>query len=313
MVDNNSEDNTVAWLQEHESHVVLIKNTENRGFTGAQNQAMRLAMEHGAEFVMLLNHDTMVAPGCVRELLRVAQLHASAAAVQPLIMLYESNPERVNSWGNAQHYLGFGYAGGYQRLVSDAPKEIMPISYASGAAVLYRISALQKIGLFPEHFFMYQEDLDISWRMRLAGYEILLAPAARVYHKYDWQGAAKKYALVERNRLATVYANYHWATVIALLPGFLLAEIGLLSASFFTGWWRKKIEAYRLLANPFYRQAMRDARSHAQSLRCVSDRTTTAPLTAIIDFQETSSTVVRYILNPAFWLYWKFVRMFMFW
>lgn len=314
VVDNASTDSTTDWIQENAKEVILIRNTNNTGFTGGQNIAMRRATELGAEYVILLNQDMVVAPGFVKELVVAADGHPNAAALQPLVLLHTKKQEElVNSWGNAQHYLGFGYAGGYKRLVSEAPKKVTPITYASGAAVLYRVSVLKGIGLFPEHFFMYQEDLDMSWRMRLAGHEILLVPTARVFHKYDWQGAAKKYALVERNRLATVFANYHWATLAMLMPALALWEIAIFASSFFTGWWRDKVQGYRLLFDPTYRQATKRSRRIAQSLRTVSDRQIMARITSIIDFQETSSLGVRVVVNPCLWLYWQVVRMLMFW
>ncbi len=313
VVDNASSDGTADWIAEHAPGVELIRNSENLGFTGGQNLAMRRAIDQGADFVFLLNQDTVVAPGFLNELLEVAAAYPKAAAIQPLLLLYGSNPEQVNSWGNAQHYLGFGYAKGYKHLVADAPQEVVQIPYASGAAVLYRVDVLKKTGLFPEHFFMYQEDLDLVWRMRLLGYEILLAPKSRVYHKYDWQGAAKKYGFVERNRLATVFTNYHWATLMLLIPGLVLAEVGLLVSSLFTGWFEKKIDAYRLFFSAPYQRALWAARRHAQSLRLTSDRSVTAPFTSLIAFQEAKSPITRFILNPCFWLYFRLVRIVMFW
>lgn len=313
VVDNASTDGTPDWILKHVAETELIRNIENRGFTGAQNQAMSRAIEHGAEFVFLLNQDTVLAPHALEELLAVARSRPRAGAVQSLLFLYGSNPEQVNSWGNAQHYLGFGYAKGYKQLIVDAPKEVIEIPYASGAAVLYRVSTLFETGLFPEHFFMYQEDLDLVWRMRLLDYEILLAPKSRVYHKYKWQGAAAKYALVERNRLATMYANYHWATLLLLLPALVLWEIALFTASFFTGWWRKKLQGYALMLGSDYRKATHASRARAQTLRKVSDREVTSFFTSIIDFQENSNAFVWFVVNPCLLLYWKLVRLVMFW
>lgn len=311
VVDNASTDGTASWIANNAPGVLLIANATNAGFTGGQNMAMREAMKRGAEYVILLNQDMVVERGLVKTLVAAADTHPHASALQPLILLH--GEDRVNSWGNEQHFLGFGYAGGYKEPVARAPKTLQPITYASGAAVLYRVSALNHVGLFPDHFFMYQEDLDMSWRMRLAGYDILLVPDARVYHKYDWQGAAKKYSMVERNRLATVYANYHWATLILLFPGLVLAELGLLVISFFTGWHQKKREGYCLLMDSSYRRAVQKARAQAQALRIVSDRTITDSFTPIIDFQETKSSFTRFMLNPCFWVYWKLVRMAIFW
>ncbi len=312
VVDNASTDGTVDWIREHASYVELICSSRNTGFTGGNTIAMARALEKGASFVVLLNQDMIIEPGFVDELVGVAKENSNAGAVGALMLLAQDRTY-VNSWGNEIHYLGFGYAGGYRKSRTEVNPEVHPITNASGGAVLYRMDVLRTIGFFPEHFFMYQEDVDMGWRMRLAGYETLLAPEAVVYHQYDWKGSAAKYAMVERNRLATVLTNYHWASLLVLTPALLASEIGLFVFSLFTGWWRGKLNAWKLLFDPAYVRATWLARKRAQHLRIRPDREVTRVFTSVIAFQEVDSPVVQYVLNPLFTLYWKFVRMLMFW
>lgn len=312
VVDNNSSDETVAWVKEHAPYVELIECKENTGFTGGNNIAMRKAIDAGAEYVVLLNQDMEIEPGFVDELVRVAESHQEAGAVQALVILSEHRGQ-INSWGNSIHFLGFGYAGGYRELVEHVGENVREISYASGSAVLYRVSLLKQIGLFADHFFMYQEDLDMGWRIRLAGFVSLLVPKAKVYHKYHWQGAAKKFAMVERNRFATIVMNYHWGTLLILLPAIIVAEAGLLFISFFTGWWRGKLKAYSLFFDTKYLIATFALRKKTQTLRKQTDRAVTNIFTPMIEFQEINNPIVRYILNPMFRLYWVSARFVMWW
>ena len=96
----------------------------------------------------------------------------------------------IHSRGNELHYLGVGFVGGDGEPDRALGEE--PIAYASGAAVLYRAHGLRDVGLFDPALFMYHEDSDLGWRLRLAGWQSVLAPAAVIYHDYDFTGAARK-------------------------------------------------------------------------------------------------------------------------
>ena len=203
----------------------LMANQQNLGFAGGNNQAIRQAMAEGDEFVYLLNPDTEVVPGFLAEALAATGGDPTVALVQSLLLRHQE-PDRVNTFGNALHFLGFGYAAGDgQRLDDPAVIErlasVRDIAYASGAGVLARVSALSDIGLFNEELFAYHEDLELSWRARLAGYRVLLAPASRVLHKYEFGKSTRKFFFMERNRFLVLAWYYRPGTLLLVAPALL--------------------------------------------------------------------------------------------
>ena len=91
--------------------------------------------------------------------------------------------------------------------------------------------------------FLYCEDTDLSWRLRLAGHRVLTAPGAQVVHEYEFGRNPEKFFQLERNRLLMVAANYEVATLLALLPGLLATELVLVAVALRGGWARSKLEA----------------------------------------------------------------------
>ena len=182
-VDNASTDDSVAYVKNGFPQVEIIVNQENLGFAAGNNVAMRKALEQDFDYLCLINQDTISEADFLSKLVEVVESGQEVAAVQPRLMLHPETT-KVNSLGNAIHYLGFGYSqGAYKPFLGDL--EPFEAAYASGAAVLLKTGILRQIGLFDPDFFMYHEDLDLGWRLRLAGYKTLVVPAAVVYHKYD--------------------------------------------------------------------------------------------------------------------------------
>ncbi|MGZ6125547.1 MAG: glycosyltransferase family 2 protein, partial [Myxococcales bacterium] len=200
VVDNASSDGTAQRLRRDFPEVLLLERPRNEGFAAANNVGIRFAAGRGARFVYLLNPDTIVEEGFLREALAVAAADQGLGGVQSLLLLADDR-ERVNTWGNAVHFLGFGYCGGLGAAASEAPRAPVEIAFASGAAVLFRLDALLAAGLFDDDLFLYQEDMDLSWRLRLSGWRLALAPRSVVFHKYAFTRNKSKFFFLERNRL----------------------------------------------------------------------------------------------------------------
>ncbi|MEK7516254.1 MAG: glycosyltransferase family 2 protein [Patescibacteria group bacterium] len=321
VVDNASTDGTADWLHEHAASATLIRNHENLGFAGGNNVGIRHAFARGAEFVYLLNQDTIVEPDFLNEAVAVAQTDQKIGAAQSFLLLHPDR-DRVNSMGNAIHFLGFGYTRGYRMLVSAAEEEIerwrkrdplLRIAYCSGAGVLLRASALKEIGLFDEELFLYHEDLDLGWRLCLAGYGNVLAPRSVVYHQYEFSRSISKWYWMERNRFLVLAKNYHLATLILILPALIIMEFGLLAFSFRSGWWREKLKGYAYLARPHNWRALLRKRRDVQQRRRVSEREIVRFFTGIVASQEVMNPILRYFANPIFQAYWSIVRRVIFW
>jgi GT2 family glycosyltransferase len=178
VVDNGSTDGSVEWLKAEWKTVVAVSLPENRGFAGAVNAGMAAA---GDDDVVLVNNDTEALPGWIDALIdarsRYSQFHIFSSRV-----LHAQPPHLVDTAGDGFTIAGFGYKKGW--LKADDPDFDQPaeVFSASGCAMLIRREVLQHIGMFDEDFFAFGEDLDFSFRARLAGFRVLYVPNAKILH-----------------------------------------------------------------------------------------------------------------------------------
>ena len=100
-----------------------------------------------------------------------------------------------------------------------------------------------EVGAFPEEFFLYHEDVDLSLRVRLAGGELGVASDARVDHDYEFEKGPEKWRYLERNRWATLIRTYPAALLFVLMPGLLATELALIPISIAGGWFGQKLRA----------------------------------------------------------------------
>lgn len=315
VVDNASTDGTADMVRKRQMSNVkcqALVNEVNLGFAEGNNIGMRAALDAGADFVVLLNHDTVVDPDWLINLESVMQSNAQIGAVQARLMLWPEK-EKINSTGNQIHYLGFGYSGGYREHFEMSKYRNVEIAYCSGAAVMYRASALRAVGLLDESFFMYHEDLDLGWRLWMAGWKSVLAPDAVVFHKYEFSRSIKKFYFMERNRFLVLLELYRIPTLLLIAPALIVMEVGLLVKALLSGWGAEKLRAYGFFLHPSTWRMIWAKRREKQSLRRVSDRAITRHFVGTIEFQEFSSPIVRYIVNPVFHFYWQIVRRIIWW
>jgi GT2 family glycosyltransferase len=183
VVDNHSDDDSVETIRNHYPWVRLIANQENVGFAKANNQAIR---QSPAEYVLLLNPDTVVAKDTLREVLRFMDEHPKAGGAG-VMMCYEDGTRAPESrralptpWVAALKMLGFTKRYYMSHLPWDQPCRIEVIS---GAFCLLRHEALKTVGLLDEDFFMYGEDIDLSYRLLQGGWENWYLPYSIVHYK----------------------------------------------------------------------------------------------------------------------------------
>ncbi len=314
VVDNNSNDGTPTLVKRLAPEATLIENTENRGFAGACNQGMRYALDKGFPYVMLANQDLSFSDGWLLPLLETLANDARVAAVQPLILMYPQT-DTINSCGNELHFLGFGYTSGYLQKRGTWDCAYRELAYCSGAAVVYRASALQCVGLFDETYFMYHEDSDLCWRLRLAGSTAVVDPCSVVYHQYEFSRSITKFYYIERNRYLNLFKNYRLRTLILLMPIFFFWEAGLLTysiLSFFSGkktlGLKEKFAAYAYFFLPSTWRHIAAERRKIKTLRTVSDREIAKLFTSVIEFQDVASPLLDRVANPITKAYWKCIR-----
>jgi len=284
----------------------------NLGFTGGNNLVMRQSIAAGTDYCYLLNGDAAFEAGALSEAVRVAESCLDIGAVQSLLVL-QQDPDRINSWGNALHYLGFGYACGYRRKRSEAPRDVTEIAYPSGAGVLLRVATLAKVGLFDELFLAYHEDLDLGWRIRLVGQRCVLAPRSVVRHSYEFSRSIEKWFWMERNRWLVILRNYKVATLIWLAPQLIASELALLVLALAKGWWRDKLKVWAYLFKPTTWKYVSRTRRLINTMRKRSDHEILALTSPTIAYQDVESWPVKILLNPVGQALHWLTKMVVFW
>lgn len=305
VVENGPERLAARWFGERAPAALVLVPGTNTGYAGGNALGMRRALDDGADYVVVVTQDTHLEPEALGELVAVAEAHPGAGAVQPKLLRREPDGRVViHSRGNALHYLGVGFVGGDGE--PDRPLVVQPIAYASGAAVLYRAQALRAVGTFDAALFMYHEDSDLGWRLRLAGWECLLAPDAVVHHDYDFARPAwkRKWYYVERNRWINVLTHYHAATLVLLAPALLAFEpVGLLYAAR-SGWLGERLAVYGFFLRPSSWRDLAAKRRAVQALRRRPERDLVPWLSSRFAFGPVSTAAVRWVLDPVFAAYW---------
>jgi GT2 family glycosyltransferase len=311
LVDNESTEESFNYLKTAAPGIEILRNSDNAGFAKGNNVAMRAALEQGFAYIILFNMDTEVGIKAVSELVKMAESDKQIGAVQARLMLHPEK-EKINSLGNATHFLGFGYTIDYKQQFSGRKLQAVDIFYPSGAAVLYKAEALKEVGLFDEEFWMYNEDQELGWRLWLAGWRSVLAPEAVVYHKYEFSRSIKRLYWMDRNRILSILKCYRLPTLILILPAFLLMEFGLLVFSLKSGWFLKKLEVYGYFFSASNWLKLYKSRQAVQKLRKIKDRQIAQMISGKIMFQEFDGVPLK-IANFFFNLYWQIIKIVIVW
>lgn len=292
--------------------IVIHEPQGNTGFAGGNNLVIRQAMGQGHEYVYLHNHDAQFEAGALREAVAIAESDAHIGSVQSLMVLAKQ-PEEINSTGNAVHYIGFGYCLGYHEKRPDAPREVQDIAYGSGAATLFSVKVLKEVGLLDETLWLYHEDLDLGWRILLAGYRNVLAPKSVMRHQYEFSRSIAKWYWMERNRDAVLLKNYRLGTILLLLPQIIVADIGLFFFAVKGGWWREKWRASAWFLHASTWRYLWKGRKEIAAIRRIGDRQILERFTPYIAYQEFESPIVKRLLNPLWALSFSVLKFFVRW
>ena len=183
VVDNDSSDGTVATLQPKHPQVHFVANKENVGFARANNQAIR---QTDAEYVLLLNPDTVVYEPTIKGCLQFMDEHSQAGGAGVRMLTREGTPAPESRravptpWVSMLKMLGFTKRYYMSHLPWDQPAQIEVIS---GAYCLLRHKALDQVGLLDEDFFMYGEDIDLSYRLLKGGWQNWYLPYDIIHYK----------------------------------------------------------------------------------------------------------------------------------
>ena len=270
VVDNASQDGSDAlargWAR-REPRVRVLPSAVNRGYAGGVNLALATAERR---YLAVLNPDVAPEPGWLAELVRFLDQHPEVAAANPLLLLGEPE-DRINAAGQDIHVTGLGFnrlLGRRRKRAGTAPS---PVAGLQGGAFVVRRALLEATNGWDESGFLYHEDVELSWLLRLMGHQIYCVPGAVARHDYHLTMDPTKFFLLERNRLALLRTHLGAAARRGLAPARLCTEGLTLAYCLLRGpsFLRAKSSAYRWLRGNRARLAAR--RGEVEALRRTSD------------------------------------------
>lgn len=228
LIDNNSTDNSLDLVKNKYPHVTIIEHSENLGFGRAYDLAFRSS---NSVFFALLNNDTRVDPNWLNPLVK-AMVDDENLAAASAMLLFMGHPDVINHAGGGMNFIGLGFD---MEIFEPVGKKTSPpkdVFFPSGAACLMRRDAYEKCGGFDPEFFMYHEDVDLGWRFRLYGYNVVCIPESKVYHAFGGSslkisGMSFRNNLGYRHALRSLIKNYQPANLAGTLPQ--LIALGLRS------------------------------------------------------------------------------------
>ncbi len=177
VVDNGSTDDSVLRIRERYPPLRIIETGANLGYAGGNNVGIRAAHEAGADYVLMLNNDAVLTPGCIGTLVAAAEADTAAGALSPKIMRFDGGI----AYEGASFDRRLAYVSRHRGPTStDAPVDV---GFAPGTSLLIRMTAIQQTGLLDESFFLYWEDVEYSHRLTQHGWRLLYVPTALVHHE----------------------------------------------------------------------------------------------------------------------------------
>ena len=209
VVDNASTQDEPSVISERYPQIKVIRSPRNLGFAGGNNLGIK---EAKGKYVLLINNDTYFKDFKIEPLIKRLESSEKIGIVCPkLRFAWGNNPIQFAGYTPLSPITVRNQAIGFCDEDHDQYNTARPTPYAHGAAMLIKREAINKVGLMPECFFLYYEELDWSMIFTRAGYEIWYDPACTVYHKESQttgQNSPLRTYYITRNRLLLVKRNY---------------------------------------------------------------------------------------------------------
>jgi GT2 family glycosyltransferase len=243
VADNGSSDNSLEVLKSEFPTVKIITSPTNEGFAGGYNWALKRIE---ADYYVLLNSDVEVTPNWIAPMVEVLEANPQNAACQPKLLSYQEQDsfEYAGAAGGWIDTLGYPFSRGRVFDVCEKDQQqyedTAPIFWASGAAMMIRAKVFHALHGFDDSFFAHQEEIDLCWRMHLAGYKAFCCPQAVVYHvgAGTLPRGGRKVFLNFRNNLVMMcknlpYSELAWKMPVRFALDAISAWKGLLSGDTF--------------------------------------------------------------------------------
>ena len=269
VVDNHSVDDTwevATTLTSELPRITTLRTAENGGYAAAANIARS---KTGTEFLAVTNADCVSTGDWVSPIVDHFDGHSRVAAASPTLGL--AGGAALNAEGLDIHKAGFGFNRHLGMPLDSASTAPTTVPGIQGTAFVVRLDALDEIGGWYSGGFLYHEDVELSWALRLAGYEISHVPTPPLMHDYELTMSPEKFFLLERNRLEMLSTHLNVASKIVLSPVILATEIAVWLYATRKGsrLVSAKLRSYRSLAER--RPIRNERRIQVDSFRRISD------------------------------------------
>jgi len=291
LVDNGSTDGSVQYIERRFPEVKVIALPKNTGFASGNNVGIQAS---DTEYVALLNNDTKADPGWLEALTKALEEHPQVGFCASKILLHDP-PDVIDSAGDLFYTCGVGEKRGRAERDDEQFAELVPVFGACAAAALYRRQMLEDIGLFDEDFFAYAEDVDLSFRAQLAGYQCLFVPDAVVYHHLQGTSRASpdhSLYLSRRNAYCALVKNMPagllWRRLPYILSYYFAVDLAYLMRGRFSPIVRARLDNLRHLTKTLAK------RRQIQTRRRVSDQY----INSIMNSGRIRELVTKWLRNP---------------
>ena len=278
LVDNGSSDGSQTYVRDTFPEVRLLELGHNHGFTGACLAGYATAV---GDLILLLNNDTEAHPTWLAELVAGLERHPQAGSAVGKILLFDQR-DTFHTAGDFCRLDGRpGNRGVWEKDEGQYDREEYVFS-GCGAAVAYRRTALQEVGFLDDRFFFSCEDVDLGWRLNLAGWRVVYVPTAVVYHKLKASSSPLASYYDRRNLLYMLWKNYpaslwrqHWPLILRGQWGIFREALGAWRGTAARATLRGQLSGL-LTGIRFWR-----TRHHIQTTRRLPDEQLTALLTTV--------------------------------
>jgi GT2 family glycosyltransferase len=236
VLDNASTDGSAEAIREQFPDVDVLPLSENLGYAGNNNVGITAAVARGADWVFVLNEDTVLAPDCLASLMAVAERDPAVGVLGPMVY-HHDEPEVIQSAGGKFSRSWDSFHLGQNTPDQGRFTDPHPVDWISGCAILVRRAVIEQVGAFDPRYFYFWEETEWCLRASRAGWRILHVPMAKLWHKgvqrnYRPQPTVTYYAT--RNRLLTLAK--HRAPVSVWLVTWLQIGRTLASWTVKPGW-----------------------------------------------------------------------------
>jgi len=307
VVDNASEDGSQEFVAKEFPSVKLIENGKNLGFGPAVNKGFEKAE---GDYFIFLNNDLVLRSDCLRQLGALLDSDPTVGAAIPKILYFsttdkESSKEeaRINSYGVLVNYTGIACP----NLIDQPDRSDLTLTEsACGGIFMLPREVYEKVGGFDEDLFLYHEDHDLSWRIRMMGWRLVVTPDSICSHHYSFNKGVLKFYRSEKNRLHILLKNFECKTLCLIAPAVLLVEASQIVHSLLNGWFFLKLKSYFEVAGQFLKISRK--RRKIQSERKIADKEIVKLYQDTISVTGLNNPLVNYVLNPILKIYWVCIR-----